>query len=394
MTAEEPNGTTAEEMDAGPADAFPLLNRRWREALAAALGLSAQTFLSALPARTLDGTDAGLWSYLDALPPDLATFAGPEAGGARFSAEFGSLAAGLDLAPGLLAQTLKAETYAAWVDYSAGRQFAQEELPALFHSWAAANAPAEVAAGLSALSGAAYFAEAASALTRPANFVGGYEALAQTLAAAPACSFTFVSPAAAGEASDDPRGKRAPAVSPASRAGGEPAGLWLGNSDSARLGRLLAAGRVEVRASFGACVVWASTPGAWYNSSLANAAYSTRKSPPWRPDSGRGWADFFGPAGALRRLVASLAVADSARVRLTADAEFGVEDRRLIREGAGRGLWPLYAPAAGGAVTTHVSSDASGRLTVDITSRPGSPLVLGVNVLEVGVYLGHAANSA
>jgi|GEM_PF-3461222 len=384
---------------AGPAGPFRHLQARWRSALAAAFGLSAQTFRPAAPAAPLDGTDAGLWAYLDALPAD----APGHAGRPLFSAEFEALTSRLELGRALLEDAIGAETYAAWSVYLEAQQPqpAPDQLAGLFRQWASIYAPSAVAPGLSAMSEAALLARDAAGGGGGADFVGGYEALAQTLAVASSCSFSF-----SFEAERTPAGRPDAAPYPAAPAAvpapppapgpppAEPDGLWLGNSDSRRLGRLFASGGVEVKASFGACLVWVSTPGSWYSSSLMNVAYGSRESPPWQPAPGPGWEHFFGPAGSLRSLVASVAVADSAQITVTSGAAFGEADRQLILAGAGLGLWPLYAGPDGGAVTTQVSFDESGSMTAEVASVRGRPLVVGANLLAVAVYLGRSRRPA
>lgn len=379
------------EPTADPANPFQSLRGRWQEALASGLGLQPANFQPSQPAPPLDGTDEGLWRLLDALPPR-ETLARRIDGGETFSSEYIALVERLKLSPASLEQTLDPATYRAWDEYLKDRAHAPERLPALFSAWAAVHAPSMRAAGLSSLTEASIFSDALSALApykgtdakRP-DFVGSYDALAETLANSPGRSLHFES--APAEPEDRDEEDRDEDESEEATGGSETGGLWAGCDPGARLSRLFAESRVNVSVSFGRFAVWASTPGGWYNSWLLNAAYSRRSAPPWPPDAEDEWEAFFGPRASLRRLVASLAVADGVSVSVTSNAAFRESDRDAILANAHEGTWPFYLPAAEGFVTTEVGFDRS-HMTIETEVCPQRPLVIGATVLDIDSYLG------
>lgn len=381
-----------------PARPFQSLRVRWREALAIGLGLQPANFQSIRPASPLDGTDEGLWRHLDALPPVSKTSERRVGSYETFSGEYFALVERLKLSPAPLRQVLDPATYRAWDEYLKAQAPDPGRLPALFSTWAAVHAPSMHAVGLSSLTEASIISEALSALAiykgrdaKQPEFIGGYDALARMLANSPGRSLHFESAHLKPEAEYEEDGDED--ESNEATGGGETDGLWAGCDTDARLSRLFAESRVTVRARFDNFAVWAATPGGWYDSWLLNAAYSRRGAPPWPPDAVDEWEAFFGPRGSLRRLVASLVVADGVSVSVVSDAAFSESDRDAIRANAREGTWPFYVPAAEDFVTVDVSFDRS-LTTIETEMRPRHPLIIGANVLDTGSYLGRSPSSS
>ncbi|HYI13560.1 MAG TPA: hypothetical protein VEK57_31250 [Thermoanaerobaculia bacterium] len=357
------------------------LQNRWYNAFTGALGLNRGLAQLLQPAALLDGTDTQLWSLQDIVPPESLMRDGLTAA-SRFFAEYAAVIQQLEFPQSLFAQNIGAANYAAWSAYlqTLKPQPAAAQLPGIFRTWAMRHAPSVVSIGVADLTAMALYASAQSSLLpyegshpKPVDYSGTYAQLIATLDVSGSQSLSSEVSRVSADVNDTWTGGIDEA----------PFGLWLGNSASSTIARKFAASHVTVQASFDALLVWMSTPGAWYNSSALNAAYSSPATPPWPPDPDPTWEEMFGPGGALLYAEASLIVVSGISMLVTTDAPFTRSEQHAIAANANRGTWPFYLPS-----TSTV--ELSGRATAITTSVPkGTAVVLGQNVPGIGAYLGH-----
>jgi len=253
----------------------------------------------------------------------------------------------------------------------------------VFFRWASIYAPNVANIGQQDLAEAALFYNAQQALLpymgpggEPPDFKTTWAQLLATLAASPPLSWTF-----------DSR-----TTSP------DVASTWTGGLDSgfsgpytgayayAPLSRYFGASHVTVTVQFSRFCLLVMPPGAWYNSSILNMAFSRSGTPPWSPNANPDWDDAFGPTGTLPRFLTSLAIADGATVSVTSDARYSQSAQKEMQSNMANGLWPLFFPSSAVASNTVTFS---GSMTMQIAAKIGNPFVVGANVLSVASYLGH-----
>jgi hypothetical protein len=365
------------------------LQSRWHDTLATDLRLSRDSFQLSLPATPVPPADDALWALQDVIPPPSSTFARGACAGDRTLDEYAAAAQQMTFAQEAFARDIGQQNYVAWTQYLTRYKHPPkpEALPGIFQRWSIVNAPAVTSIGVADLTEMALIDGAQQALApylgagaKPADFTGGYADLVAMLAAS---SGARVAMGPAGEGGGD--------VASTWTGGGDGGvqGLWAGACRGSRLSTTFAASAVTVQASIGRVCTWVCTPGRWYESSLLNMAFAGPTSPPWPLLANPTWEQLFGQFGSLRRMLASTVIADDLRATITSDARYRPADRPVILANAASGLWPFYL-AASPTVTTEVTFDDAGALRVDVRSQPGSPLILGQNVLGIGRYLGHA----
>jgi hypothetical protein len=315
-------------------------DEQWQKALASQLAMGPGTLQISRPSSLLTPSDEALWSYLDAVPPAPPVFGQAAQPFCCFSTQHDLIVNGLGFgAETLLEARLGASAYAEWREY-AGRHAphaAPNTLPSLFLNWAMLRAPAVATTGASLL--------ASGLLAR-----------------------------------DD-----SPAIAPRVKFEGTCAELRARLSSSARTAfalQFVTQSEVRMNIAFTSHVVWASTPGSWYNAAALRNAFHNPDSPRWRADIGYGWKDFFGPAGKLARAVASLVVVDGITAAVTSDAAMTAEERAAISHG----VWPFYVPDSAIA-SNRFEYDSSGRVRYSLTTEAGNPTVIGQNVLDIEQYL-------
>lgn len=364
------------------------LQHRWYNCLIDALSLDPSMLQLVQPAAPVAPADQALWDFLDVIPPASLTFNPRSLVASRMFDQYAAMVSQAEFPMTTLEQVMGERNFQAWSAYLAtlSPTPADDQLPALVQAWTARTDPGVAAASVAFFSRRVFLDAALQALTpyqgpdaQPADFVGTYADAARLLGASPGCEISFDSSVISENAKQtwtDGRG-----------AGTD--GLWTGSGGDSRLSCLFAASRVRVSARFNAHVQWTATPGPWYNSSLFNTLFSSRTTPPWRAEANPSWSDLFRPDGSMRRLVASLLLADGGTITVTSDAVFDPEDQRAILDHARLGVWPFYAPTSS-AVSNAVTFPRSGGMEIAIVTQPGNPLLIGTNVLGVGRYLGHA----
>jgi hypothetical protein len=364
------------------------LQSRWHTALASGLLVEPGTFQIIQPSPPLSPTDTALWAAENLLPPAAATFNTDLSAGAQFFSSYASVACQQQFPQSSFEQDIGSGVYQAWTAYVKSIQPppTASQLPALFQQWAMRNAPAVVQVGVADLSTMALIEAAQQALVpyegpnaQPVDFAGGFTQLLEILSQSPGGKANFDS-RPTGSSNDGSAESIRPRIY----------GLWAGASSASFLSRRFAASHVTVSAAFQAYTVWGSIPGAWYNSSLLNTAYSTQSSPPWPPNPDPTWNDLFGPGGSMRQLIASLLVADALTVTVTSDATYTDDDQQEILDNTSQGMWPFFVPS-GENVTNTVSFPGASGMQIDTATQSGNPIVIGAIVLGIAQYLGRPA---
>ena len=368
------------------ADKYTLLQNRWYNALAKALLLSRSTFQLAQPWTPLQPSDDALWPSENVIPPLSLTFNPALSGSPTFFDEYVQVVNELQFPASTFEAAIGAANYEAWMTYVASIDPppGPSQLPGLFRRWAMINAPAVAAIGTADLASMALITTAQQALAPylgpdalPADFTGTFEQLRQMLASSQGVLVTFDSSGADGDVADTWTG------------GADRCfwGLWAGAEPASRLSTKFAMSDVTVLLVLDACTVWPSVPGAWYNSSMLNVAYSNRSSPPWPPEPDPSWEAEFGPDGRMLREVASLVAGEGLAAVVTSNAAYSASEQQVIRDYAARGLWPFFLPA-GGASSTEVKFEDRG-MVISTVVPPYNPFIIGGNVLPTPQFLGH-----
>jgi hypothetical protein len=365
------------------------LQNRWYNCLTDELSLDRTMFQIVQPSGPMVPTDDALWAWLDTIPPASLSFNRSILDAGRFFDEYASMVSQIRFPQTALEQEIGEQNYQAWSAYLAAQRPTPpaNQFPQLFQGWAARNAPAVAAAGVAFLSRRIVTDAIRQALAtyqgpnaKPADFTGTYADLLRTLDASSGITVFFDSSVA----SDDVIATWTRGIDLSLD------GLWAGSGGDALLTRKFAASRVTVSATFDAYAQWVATPGPWYSSSLLNIAYSSHATPLWLPDANPSWTDLFGSEGSLLRLVASLVVVDGSDITITSDALFNAIDQAKIVEHQRLGMWPVYAPTLGSAVSNAVTFPRGGGMKLKIATQGGNPLVIGANILGIARYLGHA----
>ncbi len=367
-------------------DAMTILQDRWYNGVTRALGLSRSTFQLIQPAPPIAPNDLGLWSAANVLPPGSLTFNTTLVQPDAFFTDYAAVIEEQVFPQSTFEADIGADVYAAWTAYLAtlSPQPTIDQLPAVFRQWASIYAPDVAAIGASDLATQAFQAQARQALAPyqgpdalPPNFSSTYAELESALRVAQGAMWTFDGAEESANVHD-------------TWTGGADSGFFGvagGVSSSAAVSRRFASSHVTVTESFKAMTTILTAPGGWYNSSVFNAAYRNPKTPPWPTDADPTWEETFGSSGDMTRFIVSLVVADGAVLTVESSASYSATDRALLQAAAAAGLWPLFSPSGGG-VANSVTFGASRGMTMRTTIEPGSPFIVGANVLGVGPFLG------
>ncbi|OJA92161.1 hypothetical protein BGV50_25295 [Burkholderia ubonensis] len=218
----------------------------------------------------------------------------------------------------------------------------------------------------------------------PVTFVPGYSKMLALLKKAPSRSFSV----AANSWQTD--------VSHTWTKGGNTGffGLWGGSSYTSTLSQKFASSGVSLDATFQNVLPFNATPGDWYSSAALGLAFNSPGSAPWNPSSPINWEKTFGPSGNMQRFASSLLIANKMDITVRSEATYSESEQTEIRNNKHSGLWPFYSSSSSSGSSTSASFDASGRMTVKITSDANVPVVIGCIVLSAGVYLGHEAQAS
>jgi hypothetical protein len=338
--------------------------------------------------------DQMLWAYFDNIPPYSLTQNYIASGGNRFFSDYKGLLSALVGAPNTFVQDIGNDVYAQWLAYLSHRAKlpAVTQLPQLFLNWAMVYHPAVATIGASDLS-QILLDPITSAQTEIVQVYSGklpnwslnYKDLLKQLMSAPQITFSASSSSWNSDVSK-------------SWTGGSNEGffgLWGGSSSSSESSRTFASSEVSVNASFAHVTTFQAAPGAWYSSAAMGDAYAHTTGAPWKPGVPIDWDTTFDARdGNMARFAASLIVVEQMNVSVRAAASFSSEQQTEIRNNQHAGMWPFYSSGSGSGSSTVVDFDSDGSMTVQITSEPKIPIVLGVNVLPVDRYVGHAVAAA
>ena len=176
------------------------LQNRWYNCLADALSLDPAMFQIVQPAAPMVPADNSLWIYLDAIPPASLTFNRAILNADRLFDEYASMVSQIEFPQTAFAQDIGEQNYQAWSAYLAtqGPPPADRQLPSLFQNWAARNAPEVASVAVAFLSRQVLVDAARQALApyrgpnaKPADFIGTYTDLLNTLGASPGSRVFF-----------------------------------------------------------------------------------------------------------------------------------------------------------------------------------------------------------
>lgn len=370
-------------------DPMTALENRWYNGLSAGLNLDPNLFQIRQPVLSMPNSDQTLWAYQDVIPPMSLTFNNSVANGNRFSDEYAAVVNQLEFPPDKFRQDIGDEAYQKWSAYlqTIIPPPSESQLPILFRRWSILNAPSVMSIGVSDLSQTVLIRAGQTRLLpyegpnpKPIDFSGTFDDVLQFLENSPGASLSFDSSATDGDVTNTWTGGDNVGLD----------GLWTGGGATSRLGRRFASSNVTVALQFKSYAVWTSIPGAWYDSSLLNVAFSNKGNPPWPATPNPSWDELFDQDGSMRRFSAALFVADGINAIVTSDASYSVTDQHVVEQNAANGAWPFYMPSNGSAVTNVVTFDQANRLKIETVTRPGKPIIFGANVLDVARYLGHA----
>jgi hypothetical protein len=353
------------------------LQNRWYNCLTGQLGLDPAMFQISQPAAPMAARDSAVWDHCDAIPPFSLTFHRLYHQVPRFSSQYAAVVnqtgGEADTLEGIMGREARRE----WSEFRSRQVPAprSNQLPALFLNWAMMRYPAVATAGASALARAVL--ETAAQPGMPRQFRGTYRELCETLRTSGGASLSFQ----AGAAPESVGG----AWTGGAHSGVD--GLWAGGEPDSRLSRIFADSGVAVEASFQGYAIWPSHPGPWYSEAALRAAFANPASPPWPEAPQPGWNTFFAPDGSMSRALASLVLVDGIEATIACNAIFTPQERAEVEINAAKGLWPFHAPASG-IVTNEVTFGGSGGMRIRTVTKPGSPTVIGNNVLSMARYLG------
>lgn len=375
------------------------LQNGWYNGLIQGLGQNQDSFQIIQPAPPIaSGTAANptYWAYFNNIPPKTLTAQFVASGGNQFYNNYRGLLSALEPTRKIdVKADIGAENFAAWHAYVLTQPTpAMNQIPTMFRNWAMFNAPDVANIGSSDYAAILLdpVATAQNELTLvytnekglPVNFDWqlNYADMVNQLASAPPRSFQFDSTTMDKNVSSSWAGS--------SKSGFF--GLWGGSSSTSSLSEQFASSRIQVSANFEHVFVQSNTPGAWYYSSAMGLAFATQSGNPWSDKSSINWNNTFGPNGNMQYFGVNVIVASGMSITITSDAQYSSLDQQTITSSGSSGFWPFYCGDSGSTSTNRVSFNQEGHMTITTSSIPGVPIVLGVNVLTAGEFVGHSSN--
>ena len=337
--------------------------------------------------------DQQLWNYFNNIPPFSLTQNYIASGGNQFTSDYSGLFSALQGAPNNFAKDVGPTCNAAWTQYASQLPYTVSisQFPVIFRSWAMRNGYTNVAnIGTSDLAQLLLdpisSAQLALMLYKPngANtptWDSTYQNLLTQLNSAPNRAFSLNS--------SSMNSNVANSWSNSSNDGFF--GLWGGSSSSSSQSSTFAASNVTVQATFQHVMQFSAVPGDWYNSSAMSLAYANKDGKPWDTSSPINWNNTFGTNGNMQRFASTLVVASGMNVVVTSSAVFNQQDQTAINNNSGAGMWPFYSANSSSGSSTNVQFNNQGNMTVTFSSVPGIPIVVGVIVEPVSVFVGHDA---
>ena len=369
------------------------LQNGFYNALSQGLGFSSSIpFQMVQPSPPLVASDKQntlLWDYFNSIPPASLTHSYVPAKGAQFATNYSALLSALASPGSTFATDVGADCAAKWNAHLSGLNPtpAMGQWPGLFREWAMMNGFDAVAnKGLSDISrdllepvSAADMAMLLYTGIKPFDWDAGYPDLVQQLAAAPNRKFNIASSSMNSDVSNSWSNNDDDGFF----------GLWGGSSSSSSESSTFAESDVTVVANFEHVTQFAPAPGAWYNSAAMAMAFENQTGAPWAsPPSDINWGTVFGPTGDLQRFSTNLVVVSGMTITVTSSAKFSSEQQTNINNNKGAGMWPFYDTDSNSGSTSDVLFGLDGSMTVTITSKPDTPVVIGVIVEPVAQFVG------
>lgn len=364
-------------------EAMTAITDGWYNQLIGSLNLSNRHFQLLQPP-AVPVNDQGLWDCLNVVPPVTLKFNRWFFQQPTFFSQYAAVVNGLSFPESAFIQDIGADTYLQWKAYldSLAPPPPPNTLPSVWFQWAMVHAPSVANIGRSDLSTQLLVESAQAVLqpyegpdAKPADFSPSLSDLKNTLRASSGTSFYFDS------ANADPD------VSDSWVPGDDPNyfGIWTGSSAAFHVSRKFASGKITASVQFDHFATVPVIPGPWYNSSLLHQAWASQSTPPWI--DGADWQTYFGTTGSFTHAVGSLLAADGITFTLTSDADFTTAEQAIIKGLAAMGDWPVYCPVSSAVLSNSVTI-GPGSLTIRFKSAPGSPVIMGFNVLDIRSYVG------
>ncbi|WP_175804346.1 hypothetical protein [Burkholderia cenocepacia] len=381
---------------ANPKD-FVDLQAGFYNALAQGLGYSNQDpFQVVQPSPPLVGGDDAddlLWAYLNNIPVASLTGNTQFSSGNHFLTNYQAVMSALQAAPNNFQSTIGP---ACWDRYQRALKDGDVKPgPVQFRNWALYSEPCSAVAvsGASALAAAMLdpiFAAQMNVLPYkpagfdPVTFVPGYSRMLTLLKKAPSRSFSVATNSWQTDVSHTwTKGANSGFF-----------GLWGGSSYTSTLSKKFASSGVSLEATFQNVLPFNATPGDWYSSAAFGLAFNSPGSAPWVPGNPINWEKTFGSSGNMQRFASNLVIANKMDIKVTSEATYSESEQTEIRNNQRSGLWPFYVSGSSSGSSTESSFDASGKMTVRITSEMNVPVIIGCIVLSAGQYLGHEAQAS
>ncbi|HET8843874.1 MAG TPA: hypothetical protein VFN35_20590, partial [Ktedonobacteraceae bacterium] len=380
------------------AGAFLDLQDGFYNGLCQGLGLSPSSFQILQPSPPLiQGSNTGLWTYFNNIPPFSLTQNYISSGGNRYFDDYKGLISALKPTNDIdFEGDVGEKVYDAWIGYVSNLNPipAPNMLPQLFLNWASIRYPSVAqigAADLSAMlldpissAGLALMPYIDPSNPKPADWTPDYNALVQMLNNAPKISFNFNSSTMNTNVSGSwSQGQNEGFF-----------GLWGSSSSTSTLSTQFASSNVTIEASFDHVLTFAGSPGVWYNSSAMGDAFSHQSGAPWNPKSTINWQNTFDAQnGNMARFMVNLIVVSGMHIQVDSDAQYSSDDQQTIVSNSSAGMWPFYSSSSSSSSSTEVSFDSQAHMTVKIDTLGNVPTVIGGNVLPVDKYLGHATKA-
>jgi hypothetical protein len=377
---------------------FQDVNNGFYNALVESLGLSRQHFALLQPASPVL-TTTNLWNhYFNLIPPEADFIDLVLSAGSQYFDNYKALWSALQSSAGSeyeskVPQDIRDE----FDDFLLNRANppSLSQLPALFRNWAFLRHPRFANVGATALANALLDPIASGAL-RLVPYVGDpgaeppipdrqpdwdedIDSLKAQLAVAPSRSIDYKSSTHLTDVTDTwAHGKTNVFF-----------GVYRSDSNTSHTSTIFSQNDIALSGSFGHVMTFSPVPGSWFSSAGTKIAYDDKDtSPPWVPGALKNWTNTFDPdAGSLARFIASLVVVDTMNITFDSKAEFTVDDRTLITQNKGGGLWPFYNTSSDSGTNTQLLFGDGGEMTVTITSLPGVPIVIGANIFSAQDYL-------
>src|SRR6516225_9642259 len=337
-----------------------------------------------------------LWNYFNLIPPfSLTNFI--SSGGNQFFDDYKGLLSALTGAPNTFEQDVGAACNAAWNAYVGTLPLTVtiNQFPAIFQRWALTHGYTSVAnKGANDLAQMILDPITAAQLAilqylgtapTPPNWDQGYDAFTGQLNSAPSRAFNVSSSTMNSNVSNTwCKGSQSAFF-----------GLWSNSSSSSSQSVTFAASGVTLTASFQHVTQFTAVPGQWYSSSATGDAFSHESGPPWVSASSINWQNTFSPTnGNMARFASNIIVISGMFIRVESVATFSQADQTAIHNNSSAGMWPFYSSNSDSGTTTSAAFNNNGNMIVVISSTPGIPIVIGVDVVPIEKYVGNAVEGA